>query len=286
MAAPTLLPKARRLCTHVLESAAVGNRLITSTGRASPVGRGPETAQNFKVKFATTHSEWEQAFRLVADNYQARGYEADEADYRFTPYHALPDTVVLIAKRADCVVATFTLVADNTLLGLPMEDLYRAEVEALRHQGRNLFETTCLADRDLNTRQFVEVFLALIRLAWQYGIGHGGKTATNVITVNPRHVAFYRKVLGYVPLGERRSYDQVNGHPAEAFYLDLPLMRARVPQIYDRLFGERLPGWELLPRRLPAEEVRRFAGSSSQTSPRAVEQILWHTEHTDRLRRW
>ena len=46
--------------------------------------------------------EWVQAFRLVTHNYQARGYEPRaERRLRFTPYHALPDTAVVVVSNAD-----------------------------------------------------------------------------------------------------------------------------------------------------------------------------------------
>ena len=49
-------------------------------------------------------------------------------------------SVVVVAKEAERVIATLTLVMDNTLLGLPMEQVYGPEVAALRTQGRRLIE--------------------------------------------------------------------------------------------------------------------------------------------------
>src|SRR4051794_30828706 len=59
----------------------------------------PGIAREIQVKIASEPEEWEQAFELVAANYQERGYEASEKPYRFTPYHALPDTTLFVAKR-------------------------------------------------------------------------------------------------------------------------------------------------------------------------------------------
>ena len=237
-----------------------------------------------EVKIASTRQEWEEAFQLVADNYQARGYEAGDCDCRFTSYHALPESVVLVAKTEGQVVATFSLVPDNTLLGLPLEGLYRDEIQELRRHGRHIFETTCLADRDLGLREFVQVFQALIGLAWQYGVARGGDT--NVITINPRHRSFYTKALGYVPLGPWQSYPAVQGHPAEAYFLDPRLMRAKAPEAHARIFGEPLPPEALRAPRMPAALVRHFARNSSQTDPRLVEEILRYVETCGSPRRW
>ncbi|MBL8798110.1 MAG: hypothetical protein JNM56_29705 [Planctomycetia bacterium] len=131
---------------------------------AVPVEPGlriPGMARELYVRPAVTPAEWEEALQLVTENYQARGFEEAGRHLRFTPYHALPDTLVLVAQEQARVVATFTLVPDNVLLGLPMECLYGAELAALRQAGHRLVETTSLADRDLSLREFTHVFAVL-----------------------------------------------------------------------------------------------------------------------------
>src|SRR6266851_6392264 len=82
----------------------------------------PGIARNVEVKIASERNEWEQAFALLAETYKARGYEAADSNaLRFTPFHALPDTVTFVAKYQGNVIATLSLVLDNNLLGLPME---------------------------------------------------------------------------------------------------------------------------------------------------------------------
>jgi len=241
-------------------------------------------ARDIWVQIASTPTEWREAFQLVADQYQTRGYDAIGFDYRFTSYHALPDTVVFVAKAEGQVVATFTLVPDNTLLGLPLESLYAAEVRALRQHGRRLGEVTNLASTGLSLREFAATFHALIRLMKQYHLRNGGDSWA--IAVNPRHRDYYEKVLGYTALGPRRAYASVQGHPAEAYYLDVPLMRARAPRVYRKMFGQPLPPAVLAAPSTPPEWVRHFAGHSSQTDPRLVEEILQYIEACGSPRRW
>lgn len=244
----------------------------------------PGTARDICVKIASTRAEWEQAFQLVADTYQARGYEPDAADFRFTSYHALPDTVVLVATAGGAVVATLSLFPDNTLLGMPAESLYKTEIQQLRQAGYRLFEGGCLADRGLGLREGLQVVGALIRLAWHCQFDQGA--TMNVITVNPRHRDYYTKLYGYVPFGPRRSYAAVQGHPADAFYLTPQLMKVRAPRMYREIFETPLPWQALEARRMPKELVRYLGAHSSQTNVHFVEEILHYLDECRSPRRW
>lgn len=90
-----------------------------------------------RVKIASKRDEFEQAFRMIAERYKAKGYDRpDSGPYHFTPYHTLPGTVTFVAKDGDRVVATLSMVPDNDVLGLPMESIYGDEVAALRRENR------------------------------------------------------------------------------------------------------------------------------------------------------
>jgi hypothetical protein len=234
---------------------------------------------------ASGYDEWNQAYHLVAAKYQARGYESPCAKpVRFTPFHALPDTATFVAKHEGEVVATLSVVVDNTLLGLPMERIYASEIADLRWGGRRLSEATCLADQDLGMREFVQIFVTLIRAAMQYAVRQGSDTW--LITVNPRHRNFYCKAMGFVPFGPCRACPSVRDHPAEAYLLDDGLMQSRAPRMYEQIFGKPLPGavWDLPP--LTPSLVRHFAGQSSQTDRQSIEQILTFVERFGNPRRW
>src|SRR5579864_7543332 len=200
----------------------------------------PDVPRETKVKIANEPKEWEEAFCLVAASYRARGYEhSSSKNLRFTPYHALPGSVTFVAKQQEKVIATLSLIPDNTLLGLPLESLYGSEIDGLRAAGRRIVEVTSLADQGLGLREFTPIFIALMRLMSQHGIRENADTW--VITINPRHRLFYTKVMGFVSLGPQRLYPSVQNHPAEAYMLDVPLLKTNAPQMYEKLFGEQLP---------------------------------------------
>jgi hypothetical protein len=230
-------------------------------------------AREIHVKVATQRNECAQAYKLLAENYRARGYEAPgEKPFRFTQYHAMPGTATLVALDHDRVVATLTLVPDSDLLGLPMESIYGPEVAQLRQAGLRPAEAICLADTGLSIREFVKVFKALITLAMQYHASRGGNCW--IITVNPRHSNFYQKVLGFTPLGSRRSYPSVQDHPAEAYLLTTTAMAANAPDMYRAVFDSDLPESVLTKARFSREDLRYFGARSSQLDEHDLDKLL------------
>ncbi len=226
-----------------------------------------------EVGMARNSSDYEQAFALLAINYQTRGYDSPDAPLcRFTPFHILPSTTTFVAKDGARIVATFSLVADTRLLGLPMESIFAPEVDSLRREGRRLGEVTSLADRDLSPREFLPVFMALIRFMLQYHLRQGGDTWA--LTVNPRHAGFYRKVMGAIQVGSRQSYPSVNDHPAEAYYFDPNTLLANVPGKHDQFFAEPIADSILAPPPRSPDHARVFADRANLGGQPIVEEVL------------
>jgi hypothetical protein len=243
------------------------------------------TGRTLEVRIASERADLESAYQMLAANYQARGYEAPSTKLlRYTPYHVLPDTITIVAKHGDRVVATLSVVPDTSLLGLPMECAYGSEIADLRSRGCKLGEATSLADRDLSTREFIQVFKTFIKLGIQYHARLGGNSW--VITVNPRHSNFYRKVIGFEPLGPRRTYPMVQDHPAEAFVGDVEKMKANAPEMHRFVFGEPLPDPILEAPPWSAEQVAYFGGHSTQTDRRTIRDIGLWVQHFGSSPRW
>ncbi|MBY0524841.1 MAG: hypothetical protein K2R98_15660 [Gemmataceae bacterium] len=238
-----------------------------------------------QVQFADNRNDWAQAFRLVARAYQTRGYDrASDGEFHFTPCHALPETAVLVAKAQDRVIATVSVVMDNRLLGLPLEAVYATEILPLRRAGRRLCEVGSLGDIGLGPREFTSVFVALIRLAWQFHCHHGGDTG--VISVHPRHSYFYTHVLGFAPLGGRKELPPASGFPVEAFVVDATLLQANAPEMYRLILDRPLPSDMLTATPMPDKLKLEFAAKSCRTNPQVVEEILRHAHGHKTMRRW
>jgi len=165
--------------------------------------------QEFKVRLATNDDRRKSASLLIEKMYSWRGYDADVLRQD-------PNKVTLVAYQEDKVVGTLTLGLDSNG-GMVVDELYKREADQLRAEGRKPCDITRLAvDQDIKSKS---VLAALFHLSFIYGrnIHH----ATDfLIEVNPRHVLFYQRMLGFEPFGEEKVCPRVNA-PAVLLRLDL-----------------------------------------------------------------
>lgn len=272
-------------CRRATETDRGPGRREASHGSGAGSVKVPNIGRDIQASIGREQAELEDAYRLLATNYRARGYEAPgSTPYRYTPYHALPGTATFVARHDRRVVATLTLVPDTELLGLPMECIYGAEVDRLRRKGRRLAEVTSLAVQGLSLREFTQAFNTLIILAMQYHIRQGGDTW--VMAVHPRHKNYYRKVLGCAPLGTRQSYPAVMDQPAEACVVDLELMRHSAPEMHRAVSGVPLADPVLSANGWSAERVRYFGSRSNTVDEGTIEAILHSVEKDGSPYRW
>ena len=167
----------------------------------------------------------ERSFRLVYHSYLQRGYVSpDAAEIRLSIFNLLPGTISFVGLLGEEVVSTVSLVPD-TAMGLPMDELFRDELQSLRDSGRRLAEVTMLADRRTELRRTLPMLLDLMKLLFDYAT-LVLKANDLCITINPRHAAFYKRYLLFAPMGEVRQYASVCDNPALAERLDLDNVRA------------------------------------------------------------
>lgn len=183
---------------------------------------------HFFLHRADTLEARERAWGLVQRRYIERGY-ADPCDgpWRATLYDLDDETRTFYIDEGPgtAVLSTCTLVADGPR-GLPM-DTSGGPTDTLRRQGRRLREATKLASQDSG----LESLLPLIRVALLESI-RGGATDI-VLTVNPRHRGFYRKVLGFSELAPAQSVASVRGAPGVPLRFDI----ASAPEFFHRAYG-------------------------------------------------
>lgn len=202
------------------------------------------------VKIASNWEELEGAFRLVHQNYLRCGLARPNAcQMRVTPYHLLSTSEVFVGVLCSEVVSTMTLVRDGEL-GLPMEDIYGAEISACRQRGLRLAEVSCLADRRKDFERSLPLVLRIMSLMAQTAVRRGVDTL--VVAVHPRHAKFYERFIGFQYIGEEKAYQCVCNNPAVALALDLARLSVNHPRAYRRFFGEPFPEDELAYRPVPA----------------------------------
>ncbi|MBI4343730.1 MAG: hypothetical protein HY601_02825 [Candidatus Omnitrophica bacterium] len=189
----------------------------------------PQFMRPFEFREARSVDELKAASHLVYEEFLKRNYtRANATQLKLSLCHALPTTTTLIALyRNQTVVGTVTIVEDSPL-GLPMDEVYKAELDALRRQGHRLAEATMLAlDSHLFGRKVFTMFnpkkllltLRLFRTMFDY-LRSATATQTLVACFNPKHQVLF-DFLQLRPLGGLKTYSGANGHPTVARALNI-----------------------------------------------------------------
>lgn len=183
--------------------------LCIDQGAETPSEENRVSKQEFKVRLATTDDRRKSASLLIEKMYSWRGYDADSLSQD-------PNKITLVAFQDEKVVGTMTLGLDSPS-GMVVDQLYKREADHLRAAGRKPCDITRLAvDQDIKSKS---VLAALFHLTFIYG--HNIHHATDfLIEVNPRHVLFYERMLGFKRFGEEKICPRVNA-PAVLLRLDL-----------------------------------------------------------------
>jgi hypothetical protein len=156
----------------------------------------------------------------VHDRYVERGYmKPHPSGTRVGRHQVLRSTRVFVARAAGRVVATVSLVEDSPH-GLPCDALYRDELAAMRARRERLAEVSALAVAGDASREGSRTVRALFHAVALYAVRLARLDAL-VVTVHPRHTAFYERRVGFERFGPARSYDAVDGAPAVPLRLDL-----------------------------------------------------------------
>lgn len=165
--------------------------------------------QIFHIRMADSAHRREAAGLLIRKMYGWRGYAVE-------PHRCQEaNKITLYAETGGVVVGTLSLCMDSAAR-LPADDNFRDKLELLREQGRRLCEPSRLAiDKGMSKR----VFAALIHISYIYARTIH-RYSDYVIEVNPRHVMFYRRMLGFHDVGPARPCNRVG---APAVLLRLPL---------------------------------------------------------------
>jgi len=179
----------------------------------------------FRVRLARPRTLQKDAGTLVQRRYTWRGYQT-------RPAMPDPNLYTFAAYNSGVLVGTMGLRLDSPG-GLAADQLYGQEVDLLRSGGNTVCEFTRLALDESTASK--EVLAALFHTAYIYAHLVRGFSHV-VIEVNPRHVAFYRRVLFFQQMGEERHQPRVDA-PAVLLALDFK----RITEQLERFFAD--PAW-------------------------------------------
>lgn len=173
---------------------------------------------NFHVRVADTQVMRNQVGTLINQMYSWRGYRLDTSE----PRHS-PNQTTLQACASKDTLGTLTLNVDSEE-GLLADGLYRKEIDCLRMRGAAVCELTGLAvSTSFNSNELLASLFHLLHI-----IGRRLHRATDaVIEINPRHSAYYQRLLGFRKIGERRVCARVNA-PAVLLHVETDFIEEQI----------------------------------------------------------
>jgi len=175
-----------------------------------------------------TREELESAYALVYKEYLKRQYVREiSAQMRYSLFNILPTTTTFIALCDNQIIATASVIV-NSPLGLPMDDLYKDELDELRVNDKKICEISMLASDTslfpegtslmLNAKKMFLVY-NLFKCVFDY-VKDVLQMDNICIAINPKHNLTYDHLF-FRDLGPLKKYDQVNGAPALGKCLDV-----------------------------------------------------------------
>ena len=153
--------------------------------------------RGYDIRPACTPKQHGLTNSLVRRMYAWRGYRTEAHRQPLDD----PDRITLAAWQYDEVVATLTLRRDSPE-GLLADAHYADVLEGLRRPERVVCEVSRLAvDPDFSSRDLLS---NLFSAALEYGREHFSASDA-VMEVNPRHIRYYQRCLGFRQLGDVRQ---------------------------------------------------------------------------------
>ena len=157
--------------------------------------------QDFQLRLANSRGLQNESGALVQRMYASRGYKQTDP----TSIRRANEATLQICV-GEQVFGTLTVRYDSDA-GLAADELYRSELEAYRSAGARVAELTRLAvDPEFGSK---EVLGALFHGAYVF-CGPLGRVSDVFIEVNPRHVAFYQRMLNFRQAGEPKMCPRVD----------------------------------------------------------------------------
>ncbi len=181
----------------------------------------------YRIFVASDRALRDRATSLVSRVYQKQGYLLNNEEY---PHLNNTDTkaqiFTLLVEDAEGEDAGTVSLIPDARRGLPCDEIFGEQTDALRMHGQRLAEVTGLVIAAKHTRS--KVLLVHLMNFILIAARRICRSTTVVIEVNPRHENFYRRSLNFEEAGPVRACHRVRGAPARLLSLDLALQREAV----------------------------------------------------------
>lgn len=177
------------------------------------------TDRDFKIRAADEGGHRSSANILIERRYAWRGLQNATL-----PQAQTSSRITFSAVEGDSAIGTITVAFDEAREPVVAEEVFPEEVRALRAEGKKICEFTKLAmdpvdgSRRVLASLFHVAFLVAHRLR---------KYDTLLLEVVPRHVAYYRRMLGCKVLGPERMHTRVH-KPVVLLGIDFAYIRQQI----------------------------------------------------------
>jgi|MudIll2142460700_1097286.scaffolds.fasta_scaffold25998_3 hypothetical protein len=169
------------------------------------------------------------AWHLVYQRYLLAGLiDPNEQELHATTHAIQEQSLVAIGSINGAIASTLTIMPDGPR-SLPLDSVYRSEIDDLRAEGRKLLEVGLLADRREEIKRYINSLMCMFMYPWFFA----RYTGSDIICgVHPHHAEFYEKAFGFVQYGPARAYPKVKDHPVTLLRLDIEgsLVTERLPR--------------------------------------------------------
>lgn len=200
--------------------------------------------ENIIYILSETDSDRKEADALVRKEYIRQGYI--NSDSPNSKKEQLNSEVVFVAKYGNKVIGTVSIFfnSDN---GLPMDEIYKDELDVLRRKKKKIVEVGRLAtDSSFSSKKYNKLFVvsSLFKLVFHYCIY---KNIDNIcISVNPKHNLFYKSIM-FEDIGALKYYPAVNNAPALAKTLNISNLKGGKTKnfLLNKLFWDNPPDYKI-----------------------------------------
>jgi len=194
--------------------------------RIRPFAATPTTdTPALQVGVAKSLEQVEAADSLIRRRYAWRGYSLELFEYQGHSGQGAEsrNSITFFAANEQTTLGTITLRLDGPE-GLRADATHGGALQHARRDNGRIAELTRLAlAEDVDSRLVLSSLFGLV-----YAVGRWVHGVTDVfIEVNPRHVAFYSRVLGFVVAGEAKFCERVLA-PSVLLHADVATLEARL----------------------------------------------------------
>lgn len=196
--------------------------MLLDADASAPLVQALQPQQLMTIRAADTDGHRSSAHVLLERKYADSGYSTS-----FTHEAPAPSRFTLLAEVEDVVLGTLTIGFDGPE-GLLVDQCFGDEAGRLRDQGAVLCEFVKFAvDSIAHSKR---VLASLFHTAFLYAY-HVRDCNRIMIEVNPRHVRFYKTMLGFEVLAEERINPRVNA-PGVLMSIDLHYGARRIGEAH------------------------------------------------------